>query len=644
MSQAALNTRNGDEEEVNSSRRNNGTRLAGILFLLTVLCTVFVSGWVVLGWMEDAQRLPLSKLVLTGERHYTRNDDIRQSILALGAPGTFMTQDVNIIQSQIERLPWIKQASVRKQWPDELKIHLVEYVPIARWNDQHMVDAEGNTFSVPTGRANKQVLPMLYGPEGSASEVLQGFRDMVQVLAKDRFTLKEAAMTARRSWQLTLNNDIKLNLGRGDTIKRLARFVELYPVLQQQAQTDGKRISYVDLVGEVLPDGMVNIIGVGSCPSRGMDKGGVNDLESVVKCVQRAIDQAELMADCQISSVYLALSGKHISCQNEIGMVPISEEEVTQEDVENVVHTAKSVRVRDEHRVLHVIPQEYAIDYQEGIKNPVGLSGVRMQAKVHLITCHNDMAKNIVKAVERCGLKVDQLIFAGLAASYSVLTEDERELGVCVVDIGGGTMDIAVYTGGALRHTKVIPYAGNVVTSDIAYAFGTPPSDAEAIKVRHGCALGSIVGKDESVEVPSVGGRPPRSLQRQTLAEVIEPRYTELLNLVNEEILQLQEQLRQQGVKHHLAAGIVLTGGAAQIEGLAACAQRVFHTQVRIGAPLNITGLTDYAQEPYYSTAVGLLHYGKESHLSGEAEVEKRVTASVGSWIKRLNSWLRKEF
>ncbi len=352
------------------------------------------------------------------------------------------------------------------------------------------------------------------------------------------------------------------------------------------------------LVGEVLPDGMVNIIGVGSCPSRGMDKGGVNDLESVVKCVQRAIDQAELMADCQISSVYLALSGKHISCQNEIGMVPISEEEVTQEDVENVVHTAKSVRVRDEHRVLHVIPQEYAIDYQEGIKNPVGLSGVRMQAKVHLITCHNDMAKNIVKAVERCGLKVDQLIFAGLAASYSVLTEDERELGVCVVDIGGGTMDIAVYTGGALRHTKVIPYAGNVVTSDIAYAFGTPPSDAEAIKVRHGCALGSIVGKDES----------------QTLAEVIEPRYTELLNLVNEEILQLQEQLRQQGVKHHLAAGIVLTGGAAQIEGLAACAQRVFHTQVRIGAPLNITGLTDYEKSFNFYEAARYYGLRRQAH------------------------------
>jgi cell division protein FtsQ len=197
--------------------------------------------------MEDAQRLPLSKLVVTGERHYTRNDDIRQSILALGPPGTFMTQDVNIIQQQIERLPWIKQASVRKQWPDELKIHLVEYVPIARWNDQHMIDAQGIAFSVPAERAVKQTLPMLSGPEGSEGEVLQGYRAMGDVLAKDKFTLKEAAMTARRSWQLTLNNGIKLNLGRGDTMKRLSRFVELYPVLQQQEQADNKRISYVDL-------------------------------------------------------------------------------------------------------------------------------------------------------------------------------------------------------------------------------------------------------------------------------------------------------------------------------------------------------------------------------------------------------------
>lgn len=246
MSQAALNARNRAEENT-SSRRSNGSRLAGMIFLGTVLLSVFIGGWIMVGWMEDAQRLPLSRLVVTGERHYTRNDDIRQSILALGPPGTFMTQDVNIIQQQIERLPWIKQASVRKQWPDELKIHLVEYVPIARWNDQHMVDAEGSSFSVPAARTSKQTLPMLSGPEGSENEVLQGYRDMGVVLAKDKFTLKQAAMTARRSWQLTLNNGMKLNLGRSDTMKRLDRFVELYPVLQQQAQAEKKRISYVDL-------------------------------------------------------------------------------------------------------------------------------------------------------------------------------------------------------------------------------------------------------------------------------------------------------------------------------------------------------------------------------------------------------------
>ncbi|TEA27207.1 cell division protein FtsA [Candidatus Schmidhempelia bombi] len=396
------------------------------------------------------------------------------------------------------------------------------------------------------------------------------------------------------------------------------------------------------LVGEVLPDGIVNVIGVGHCPSKGVDKGGVNDLESVVKSIQRAIDQAELMADCQISSVYLSLSGKHVRCQNEIGMVPISEEEVTTDDVENVVHIAKSVRIIDEHRILHVIPQEYSIDLQEGIKNPIGLSGVRMKSKVHLITCHNDMAKNIVKAVERCGLKVDQLIFSGLASSYAVLTDDEKELGACVVDIGGGTMDISVYTGGALRHSAVIPYAGNVVTSDIAYAFGTPPMDAETIKIRYGCAVGALVGKDDFIDVPSVGGRPPRRLQQQTLADVIEPRYTELLNLVNKEIHTLQDILKQQNVKHQLAAGIVLTGGGAQIKGLVECAERVFQTQVRVGEPLDISGLTDYVQKPYCSTAVGLLHYGKASLINEYLEGKNKKI--VTGFFKRATSWFKKEF
>jgi len=247
MSQAALNSRNRAEEN-NSPRYSNGSRLAGIIFFCIVLLTMVVGTVMVISWMEDAQRLPLSKLVLTGDRHYTRNDDIRQSILSLGPPGTFMTQDVNIIQQQIERLPWIKQASVRKQWPDKLKIHLVEYVPIARWNEQHMIDAQGNAFSIPAARnTGQQDLPRLSGPEGSENEVLQGYRDLGNMLAKDKFTLKSASMTARRSWQLTLNNGIQLNLGRGETVKRLARFIELYPLLQQQAQADNKKISYVDL-------------------------------------------------------------------------------------------------------------------------------------------------------------------------------------------------------------------------------------------------------------------------------------------------------------------------------------------------------------------------------------------------------------
>jgi len=247
MSQAALNVRNRETQEKVRSGRSNGSRLAGILFLLMVVGTMLAGGFVVLKWMNDASRLPLSKLVVTGQTHYTRNDDIRQAILSLGEPGTFMSQDVDIIQQQIERLPWIQQVSVRKQWPDELKIHLVEYVPVARWNDVHMVDAEGKSFSVPISHQGKESLPMLYGPEGSETEVLSGYHQMRDVLAASKFNLKAASMTARRSWQLVLDDDTRLELGRNEDMKRLKRFIDLYPTLQQQGQADHKRISYVDL-------------------------------------------------------------------------------------------------------------------------------------------------------------------------------------------------------------------------------------------------------------------------------------------------------------------------------------------------------------------------------------------------------------
>lgn len=387
-------------------------------------------------------------------------------------------------------------------------------------------------------------------------------------------------------------------------------------------------------VGEITPDNKLSIVGVGNQPSRGMDKGGVNDLNLVIQSIQRAINEAELMADCHISSVYLGISGKHICCQNENGMVPINDKEVIQEDIDNVIHTARSVPISAERRMLHVLPQEYTIDCQEGIKSPIGMSGVRMEAKVHIVTCANDMAKNLVKCVERCDLSADQLIFSALASSYSVLTDDEKELGICVVDMGAGTMDISVFTGGALRHTAVIPVAGNQVTSDIAKIFRTPLSHAEDIKVQYACALRQLVSMEENIEVPSVGGRAARSMSRHTLAEVVEPRYQELFELI-------QDELRESGLEDQIAAGYVLTGGTAKMEGVVEFAEEVFQMPVRLAQPTDVLGLKEYVNDPAYSTVVGLLHYGLQA--SEQDSLDKKNSDSVPLW-SRLSAWFKGEF
>jgi len=388
-------------------------------------------------------------------------------------------------------------------------------------------------------------------------------------------------------------------------------------------------------VGEITPDNQLSIVGVGNQPAHGMDKGGVNDLNLVIQSIQRAVNEAELMADCQISSIYLGISGKHISCQNENGMVPINDKEVTQEDVDNVIHTARSVPISAERRMLHVLPQEYSIDCQDGIKSPIGMSGVRMEAKVHIVTCANDMAKNLVKCVERCNLIADQLIFSALASSYSILTDDEKELGICVVDMGAGTMDISIFIGGALRHTAVIPVAGNQVTSDIAKIFRTPLSHAEDIKVKYACALRHLVSMEESIEVPSVGGRPARTMSRHTLSEVVEPRYHELFELI-------QEAVREAGLEDQIAAGYVLTGGTAKMEGVVEFAEEVFQMPVRIASPLAVQGLKEYVDDPSYATVVGLLHYGMKSHQLGVKNIEKSE-GMTGLW-SRLHAWFKGEF
>jgi cell division protein FtsA len=388
-------------------------------------------------------------------------------------------------------------------------------------------------------------------------------------------------------------------------------------------------------VGEITPDNQLSIVGVGNQPARGMDKGGVNDLNLVIQSIQRAINEAELMADCRISSVYLGISGKHISCQNENGMVPINDKEVIQEDVDNVIHTARSVPISAERRMLHVLPQEFSIDCQDGIKSPIGMSGVRMEAKVHIVTCANDMAKNIVKCVERCEVKADQLIFSALASSYAVLTDDEKELGICVVDMGAGTMDIAVFAGGALRHTAVIPVAGNQVTSDIAKIFRTPLSHAEEIKVQYACALRQMVSMEENIEVPSVGGRPARSMSRHTLAEVVEPRYQELFELI-------QEELREAGLEDQIAAGYVLTGGTAKMEGVVEFAEEVFQMPVRVAKPKGMSGLKEYVDDSTYSTVVGLLHYGMQANEQQSTEANKGE--GIASITSRILAWFKGEF
>ncbi|WP_416306117.1 cell division protein FtsA [Neptunicella sp. SCSIO 80796] len=387
------------------------------------------------------------------------------------------------------------------------------------------------------------------------------------------------------------------------------------------------------VVGEMLIDGGVSIVGVGSHPSRGMDKGGVNDLNLVVQSVQRAIDEMELMADCKVSSVFMSVSGRHVQCQNENGMVPINNREVTQEEVDNVIHAARSVPIAAERRLLHVLPQDFTIDVQEKIKNPVGMSGVRMEAEVHIVTCADDMAKNLVKCVERCQLNADQLIFSALASSYAVLTDDEKELGVCVVDIGGGTIDIVVYADGAIRHTAVIPVAGNQITSDIAKIFRTPISHAEDIKINYACALKDMVRMEENIEVPSVGGRPARAMSRHTLAEVIEPRYQELFELVLEEI-------KASGLEEQIAAGVVLTGGTAKMEGAVEFAEEIFQMPVRTGQPMGVKGLSEYVEDPSYATAVGLLQYGKMDLVSKKSAKEKNTE----SLWHRLQSFFKGEF
>lgn len=391
----------------------------------------------------------------------------------------------------------------------------------------------------------------------------------------------------------------------------------------------------VTIVGELSSENTLEVIGIGSHPSRGLKRGVVVNIESTVQSIQRAVEEAELMSGCEINSVYAGIAGSHVRSLNSHGIVAIRDKEVSSGDIDRVIDAARAVAIPADQKVLHVLPQEFLIDSQEGIREPVGMSGVRLEAKVHLVTGAVSAAQNIVKCVQRCGLDVEDVVLEQLASSFSVLTEDEKDLGICLVDMGGGTTDIAVFRGGAIQHTAVIPIAGDQVTNDIAVSLRTPTQHAEEIKIKYACALSQLANLEETIEVPSVGDRPSRRLARQTLAEVVEPRYEELFSLVRDE-------LRRSGFEELIAAGVVLTGGSAKMEGAVELAEEIFHVHVRLGVPQYVEGLVDVVRNPIHATGVGLLIYGKEASQSESEHSSAR--AGITGVFEKMSSWFQGNF
>jgi cell division protein FtsA len=389
------------------------------------------------------------------------------------------------------------------------------------------------------------------------------------------------------------------------------------------------------IVGEITQEGRLDIIGMGSHPSRGLKKGVVVNIDSTVGAIQRALEEAELMADCKIRDVYTGIAGSHIKGFNSHGMVAIKDKEVTQMDVDRVIETAKAVSIPTDQQILHILNQEFIIDGQEDVREPLGMSGVRLEVKVHIVTGAVSAAQNIMKCVRRCGLEVRDLILQPLASATAVLSDDEKDLGVCLLDVGGGTTDMAVFSEGAIRHTAVIPIAGDQITNDIAMALRTPTKDAEDLKRGFGCALRQIASPQQMIEVPGVGERGPRQMSRQTLAEVIEPRVEELYSLA-------QAELRRSGFEDLLSSGVVITGGSSLMQGMVELGEEVFHMPVRLGIPDYKGGLAEVVRNPRFSTGVGLLLIGLQQQQ--RREFVKMQSGSFQSILERMKSWFQGNF
>jgi len=384
----------------------------------------------------------------------------------------------------------------------------------------------------------------------------------------------------------------------------------------------------VCLIGKYVDQQTFEIVSMGTYPSSGLKKGVVVNIDATTDAIQKSLDGAQASFDGKIKNVFVGIAGNHIKSLNSHGIVGIKDKEVTPGDIDRVIEAAQAVAIPSEQRVLHVLPQEFIIDDQDSIREPLGMSGVRLESHVHLVTCANNAIQNIEKCVKRCGIDVDGFVLEQLASSYSILSEDEKELGVCLVDIGGGTTDIAVFNSGSISFTGVIPIAGDQVTSDIAHALRVPTSQAEGLKQKYGCAAAELTQDGESLEVVRVGGRSPEDLSRRTLAEIVEPRYVELFELVKAEI-------QRNGFEHKIPAGIVLTGGTSKIEGAVPLAESIFQTSVRLGAPEKFTGMEPVLKDPIYATALGLIGFGFDQMKQGFAlENNKSIFDKLFGFLK----------
>ena len=659
---------------------------AGVLALVAALLLVAMAFL----WLARQPLFAIRAITVDGD--VARNSV--STIRANAAPklaGNFLTMDLRAVRRAFESVPWVRLAVVRRVWPNRLRVQLEEHRPVAIWggdngNDK-LVNSFGEVFEANVGDVEDDELPTLAGPDGSSAHVLAMLGRIETALAPLGARVEQLALSGRGSWQATLDSGAVVELGRGSDDEVLARAARFVATVGQVTSRYHRPLEYADLrhndgyavrlkgvsttsavadktgqkkkggrmakeykdlvvgldigtakvmavVAEVMPDGELRIAGLGSAPAHGLKRGVVVNIDATVQSIQQALKEAEMMADCKITRVYTGITGSHIRGQNSTGMVIVRDKEVTPVDVTRVVETAKAINIPNDQRLLLVEPQEFVIDGHE-VKEPIGMSGGRLEVRVHIVTGAQSAAENIVKCVRRCGLEVEQLVLNPSASSHAVLTEDEKDLGVALVDIGAGTTDVAIFTDGSIRHTAVIPIAGDLITSDIAMALRTPTKDAEEIKVEYGVAKQLLADPNEQLEVPGLGDRPPRMLSRQALAGVIEPRIEEIYSLVHQVI-------RESGYEELLSSGIVITGGAAVMPGMVELGEDIFLKPVRKGTPTYRGALHDMVANPRSATVMGLLEEARMARTRGQRAAQQ--AGSVKTLFGRAKDWFLGNF